>query len=233
MRPMRAWRSSARVRARVPPLPVWPACAPHAPPRRRRHAHPTVPRPPRPSSISTFGRNNFGVLSELLSLVGAGCYPPAALLNHSCAPSCALAFDGATLEVRPATLPPCCPAALLPCHPATLPPCHPQSAELESNEFALDAVLEERTDVTEWSAPDRNLAPADRDPAASDLDPAPPDPPPSHAAAWTPCCPHVSAAPLPSFRHVKVDSDEGLAERDGLSGAGSGRRSIDELDLGE
>ena len=50
--------------------------------------------------IASFARNNFGVLSELLSLVGAGCYPDAALLNHSCAPNCVLAFAGNVLEVR-------------------------------------------------------------------------------------------------------------------------------------
>ena len=52
------------------------------------------------SLIASFARNNFGVLSELLSLVGAGCYPDTALLNHSCAPNCVLAFAGSTLEVR-------------------------------------------------------------------------------------------------------------------------------------
>ncbi len=50
--------------------------------------------------LAAFGRNNFGVLSPLLTLVGAGCYPRAALLNHSCAPNCVLAFDGAELEAR-------------------------------------------------------------------------------------------------------------------------------------
>ena len=50
--------------------------------------------------MSTFERNNFGVLNDLLSVVGAGCYPRAALLNHSCAPNCALAFDGLTVEIR-------------------------------------------------------------------------------------------------------------------------------------
>ena len=50
--------------------------------------------------IAKFSRNNFGVLNEMLTVVGAGCYPPAALLNHSCAPNCVLAFDGAQLEIR-------------------------------------------------------------------------------------------------------------------------------------
>jgi [histone H3]-lysine4/36 N-trimethyltransferase SMYD len=50
--------------------------------------------------ICAFGRNNFGVLNDLLSVVGAGCYPRAAILNHSCAPNCALAFNGHAVEVR-------------------------------------------------------------------------------------------------------------------------------------
>ena len=50
--------------------------------------------------IASFARNNFGCLNDLLSVVGAGCYPDAALLNHSCAPNCVLAFDGAHLEIR-------------------------------------------------------------------------------------------------------------------------------------
>ena len=50
--------------------------------------------------ICAFGRNNFGVLNDLLSVVGAGCYPRAAILNHSCAPNCALAFNGNAVEVR-------------------------------------------------------------------------------------------------------------------------------------
>ena len=50
--------------------------------------------------IAAFTRNNFGVLNELLSVVAAGCYPHAALLNHSCAPNCVLAFDGDRIEIR-------------------------------------------------------------------------------------------------------------------------------------
>lgn len=50
--------------------------------------------------IAAFGKNNFGVLNAMHTVVGAGCYPAAALLNHSCDPSCVLAYDGARLEVR-------------------------------------------------------------------------------------------------------------------------------------
>lgn len=50
--------------------------------------------------VGAFRRNNFGVLNSLHFLVGAGCYPPAALLNHSCDPTCVLAFDGCRVEVR-------------------------------------------------------------------------------------------------------------------------------------
>ncbi|EOD41938.1 hypothetical protein EMIHUDRAFT_194541 [Emiliania huxleyi CCMP1516] len=50
--------------------------------------------------LSQFRVNNFGVTNELLSVVGAGCYPPAALLNHSCAPNAVLYYEGSRLEVR-------------------------------------------------------------------------------------------------------------------------------------
>ena len=50
--------------------------------------------------VAAFRGNNFGILNDLLSVVGAGCFPATALLNHSCAPNCVLAFDGSSVEVR-------------------------------------------------------------------------------------------------------------------------------------
>ena len=52
------------------------------------------------SLFATFRCNNFGVLDPLLAVVGAACHPAAALLNHSCAPNCVLAYRGKTLEIR-------------------------------------------------------------------------------------------------------------------------------------
>ena len=52
------------------------------------------------ATLGAFTRNNFGVLNDLLFVTGAGCYPNTALLNHSCAPTCVLAFDGPRVEVR-------------------------------------------------------------------------------------------------------------------------------------
>ena len=48
--------------------------------------------------LARFRTNNFGVLDELFSLVGHGVYPGAALLQHSCAPSCLLVYKGTTLH---------------------------------------------------------------------------------------------------------------------------------------
>ena len=36
--------------------------------------------------------NNFGIIDELLNVVGVGVYPSAALINHSCSPNCILRY---------------------------------------------------------------------------------------------------------------------------------------------
>lgn len=50
------------------------------------------------AALSKFRTNNFGVLDDLFSLVGHGVYPGAALLQHSCTPSCLLVYKGTTLH---------------------------------------------------------------------------------------------------------------------------------------
>jgi SET and MYND domain-containing protein len=42
--------------------------------------------------MAQFRSNNFGVLSDLMGCIGVGVYPEAALLNHSCAPTCLLTY---------------------------------------------------------------------------------------------------------------------------------------------
>lgn len=44
------------------------------------------------STLIKFDCNNFGILDDLLQCIGAGVYPMAALLNHSCLPNCLLRF---------------------------------------------------------------------------------------------------------------------------------------------
>ncbi|KAL1529541.1 hypothetical protein AB1Y20_000486 [Prymnesium parvum] len=53
--------------------------------------------------LACFRVNNFGITNELHRVVGAGCYPAAAILNHSCHPNCVLFFAGANLQVRTCT----------------------------------------------------------------------------------------------------------------------------------
>jgi len=44
-------------------------------------------------TLRLFRGNNFGIMDSLLSCVGVGVYPHAAILNHSCAPNCILRFS--------------------------------------------------------------------------------------------------------------------------------------------
>ncbi|GBG24059.1 N-lysine methyltransferase SMYD2 [Hondaea fermentalgiana] len=39
-----------------------------------------------------FDRNNFGVVDDLYTVIGAGVYPQGAILNHSCVPNCVLFY---------------------------------------------------------------------------------------------------------------------------------------------
>ena len=52
------------------------------------------------SLLATFNINNFGILDNLHHVVAAGCYPKAALINHSCNPSGVLSFRAKKLQVR-------------------------------------------------------------------------------------------------------------------------------------
>ena len=49
------------------------------------------------TTLAAFRCNNFGILDDLHAVVAGGCYPNAALLNHSCTPNCVLVFRGTRL----------------------------------------------------------------------------------------------------------------------------------------
>jgi SET and MYND domain-containing protein len=52
------------------------------------------------SMLRRFRVNNFGMVDDMLHLVGGGVYPLAALLNHSCAPNCLLRYmQGGIVEI--------------------------------------------------------------------------------------------------------------------------------------
>eukprot|EP00547_Thalassionema_nitzschioides_P002354 CAMPEP_0194199354 /NCGR_PEP_ID=MMETSP0156-20130528/407_1 /TAXON_ID=33649 /ORGANISM="Thalassionema nitzschioides, Strain L26-B" /LENGTH=314 /DNA_ID=CAMNT_0038924239 /DNA_START=865 /DNA_END=1809 /DNA_ORIENTATION=+ len=50
-------------------------------------------------TLRTFQANNFGILDALHNTIGQGVYPHAAILNHSCDPSCILRFIKSDIEI--------------------------------------------------------------------------------------------------------------------------------------
>ena len=53
------------------------------------------------NALYQFRCNNFGIMDVLLTTIGAGVYPAAAKLNHSCQPNCCLSYhEGTRLKIH-------------------------------------------------------------------------------------------------------------------------------------